>query len=59
MLGPEPPEIVQTLAVPLNSGATKGDFDRTLAVHSTAAEESMLMRAPTRLVSHPRPGARR
>ncbi|HYS11766.1 MAG TPA: glutathione-disulfide reductase, partial [Burkholderiaceae bacterium] len=45
MLGPDAPEIVQSLAVALTCGATKRDFDRTLAVHPTAAEEFMLMRA--------------
>jgi len=48
MLGPDAPEIVQSLAVALTCGATKRDFDRTLAVHPTAAEEFMLMRAPQR-----------
>jgi glutathione reductase (NADPH) len=46
MLGAEAPEIVQSLAVALTCGATKRDFDRTLAVHPTTAEEFMLMRKP-------------
>jgi glutathione reductase (NADPH) len=29
-------------------GATKEDFDRTVAVHPTMAEEMVTMRAPTR-----------
>lgn len=48
MLGADAPEIVQSLAVALTCGATKHDFDRTVAVHPTAAEEFVLMRAPTR-----------
>jgi glutathione reductase (NADPH) len=48
MLGPDAPEIVQSLAVAVTSGATKGDFDRTIALHPTAAEEFMLMRSPVR-----------
>ncbi|MDE2372559.1 MAG: glutathione-disulfide reductase [Burkholderiales bacterium] len=48
MLGPDAPEIVQGLAVAVTCGATKRDFDRTIAVHPTAAEEFMLMREPTR-----------
>ncbi|MEY8879728.1 MAG: FAD-dependent oxidoreductase, partial [Leptothrix sp. (in: b-proteobacteria)] len=48
MLGADAPEIVQSLAVALSCGATKHDFDRTVAVHPTAAEEFVLMRAPTR-----------
>ncbi len=48
MIGTDAPEIVQSLAVALTCGATKRDFDRTLAVHPTAAEEFMLMREPVR-----------
>ncbi|MDP2008109.1 MAG: glutathione-disulfide reductase [Rubrivivax sp.] len=48
MIGADAPEIVQSLAVALTCGATKHDFDRTLAVHPTAAEEFVLMRAPVR-----------
>jgi len=32
----------------LTCGATKHDFDRTVAVHPTAAEEFVLMREPSR-----------
>ncbi|MFO1328073.1 MAG: glutathione-disulfide reductase [Rubrivivax sp.] len=48
MLGTDAPEIVQSLAVALSAGATKRDFDRTLAVHPTAAEEFVLLREPVR-----------
>jgi glutathione reductase (NADPH) len=48
MIGADAPEIVQSLAVALRAGATKADFDRTLALHPTAAEEFMLMREPSR-----------
>jgi glutathione reductase (NADPH) len=48
MLGADAPEIVQSLAVALTCGATKADFDRTIAVHPTAAEEFMLMREVSR-----------
>lgn len=48
MAGNDAPEIVQSLAVGLTAGATKADFDRTLAVHPTAAEEFVLMRQPAR-----------
>jgi len=44
MVGPDAPEIIQGLAVALTAGATKADFDRTLALHPTAAEEFVLMR---------------
>lgn len=46
MLGPDAPEIIQGLAVAITAGATKADFDRTMAMHPTAAEEFMLMRSP-------------
>lgn len=48
MAGADAPEIVQSLAVALTAGATKADFDRTIAVHPTAAEEFVLMREVTR-----------
>ena len=53
MIGTDAPEIVQSLAVALTAGATKADFDRTLAVHPTAAEEFVLMRAPVRRLPGP------
>jgi glutathione reductase (NADPH) len=50
MIGADAPEIVQSLAVALTAGATKAHFDRTIAVHPTAAEEFVLLREPTRQV---------
>lgn len=49
MLGADAPEIVQSLAVALSAGATKAHFDRTIAVHPTAAEEFVLMREVSRV----------
>ncbi|HKY90599.1 MAG TPA: glutathione-disulfide reductase [Nevskiaceae bacterium] len=46
MFGTDAPEIVQSLAVAITMGATKRQFDATMAVHPTAAEEFMLMRTP-------------
>ncbi len=48
MIGVDAPEIIQSLAVAFTCRATKSDFDRTLAVHPTAAEEFVLMREPKR-----------
>jgi glutathione reductase (NADPH) len=48
MSGADAPEIVQSLAVALTAGASKSDFDRTIAMHPTAAEEFVLMREVTR-----------
>jgi glutathione reductase (NADPH) len=39
-------EMIQLAAVSVMMGATKDDFDRTVAVHPTAAEELVTMRAP-------------
>jgi glutathione reductase (NADPH) len=55
MIGADAPEIVQSLAVALSCGASKRDFDRTLAVHPTAAEEFVLMREPVRRHLQPAP----
>ncbi|HEV8015900.1 MAG TPA: glutathione-disulfide reductase [Stellaceae bacterium] len=44
MIGIDAPEIVQSLAVAIICGATKQQFDRTMAVHPTAAEEFVTMR---------------
>jgi glutathione reductase (NADPH) len=44
MLGGEAAEIIQMAAIAVKMGATKADFDRTVAVHPTAAEEFVLMR---------------
>jgi glutathione reductase (NADPH) len=49
MLGDDAPEIVQGLAVAVTAGATKADFDRTIGIHPTAAEEFVTMRTRTRL----------
>lgn len=44
MVGPDVDEIVQGFALALKLGACKRDFDATIAVHPTAAEEVVLMR---------------
>ena len=41
-------EMIQLAAVAIKMGATKGDFDRTVAVHPTMSEEIVLMKTPTR-----------
>ncbi|EJM23898.1 MULTISPECIES: glutathione-disulfide reductase [Pseudomonas] len=46
MVGPDAGEIVQGLAIALKAGATKRDFDDTIGVHPTAAEEFVTMRTP-------------
>jgi glutathione reductase (NADPH) len=44
ILGPDAAEIVQMAAIALKIGATKADFDRTMALHPSAAEELVTMR---------------
>ena len=41
-------ELVQLAAVAVTMGATKLDFDKTIAVHPTISEELVTMRKPTR-----------
>jgi len=48
MVGPHAGEIVQGLAVALRAGATKAQFDATIGIHPTAAEEFVTMREPVR-----------
>jgi len=49
MLGEDAPEIVQGLAIAIQCGATKADFDRTIGIHPTAAEEFVTLRTQTRV----------
>jgi glutathione reductase (NADPH) len=44
MLGPDAGEIIQGLAIALQCGATKAQFDATIGIHPTAAEEFVTMR---------------
>ena len=49
MLGEDAPEIMQGLAIAVVMGATKADFDRTIGIHPTAAEEFVTLRTRTRV----------
>lgn len=46
VLGPEAGEIVQGFAVAIKAGLTKEQFDATVGIHPTAAEELVTMRTP-------------
>lgn len=46
VLGHDAGEIIQMAGIALAMGATKADFDRTVAVHPTASEELVTMRTP-------------
>jgi glutathione reductase (NADPH) len=50
MLGEDAAEIMQGLGIAIAAGATKADFDRTIGIHPTAAEEFVTLRTQTRLV---------
>jgi glutathione reductase (NADPH) len=49
MLGEDAPEILQGLAIAISAGAKKADFDRTIGIHPTAAEEFVTLRTQTRV----------
>ena len=44
MIAPEAPEMMQAAAIAVKAGLTKADFDATVAIHPTMAEELVLMR---------------
>jgi glutathione reductase (NADPH) len=44
MIGPDAPEILQAAAIAVKARLKKADFDRTVALHPTMAEELVLMR---------------
>ena len=48
MVGPDSGEIVQGLAVAMVAGATKAQFDATVGIHPTAAEEFVTLRSVSR-----------
>jgi glutathione reductase (NADPH) len=55
IVGPDAGEIIQALGVAIKMGATKADFDATMAVHPTVGEEFVTMRMMT--ASHVREAA--
>jgi glutathione reductase (NADPH) len=44
MLGPDAGELIQGIAIAVKLGATKAQFDATIGIHPTAAEEFVTMR---------------
>ena len=44
MVGTDAPEIIQGMSIAIRMGATKADFDATVALHPSAAEEFVTMR---------------
>ncbi len=55
LVGPDAGELIQVVGVAIKMGATKADFDATMAVHPTAAEELVTMRE--KAVSYDRAGS--
>ncbi len=49
MLGDDVAEMMQGIGVALTAGATKADFDRTIGIHPTSAEEIVTLRTRTRV----------
>ncbi|MEL6060042.1 MULTISPECIES: glutathione-disulfide reductase [unclassified Methylobacterium] len=52
IVGHDAGEVIQAVGIAVTMGATKADFDRTIAVHPTAAEELVTMRVPE-VTKHP------
>ncbi|XP_042383610.1 glutathione reductase, chloroplastic-like [Zingiber officinale] len=50
MCGDDAPEIIQGIGIAVKAGLTKVDFDFTVGVHPTSAEEFVTMRNPTRKI---------
>lgn len=48
MVGDHAAEIIQGVAIALKTGATKANFDATVGIHPTSAEEFVTLRTPTR-----------
>ena len=46
IVGDEAPEIIQAVATAMTAGASKGDFDRTIGLHPSSAEELCSLRTP-------------
>jgi glutathione reductase (NADPH) len=49
MIGDDAAEMMQAIGVAMTAGATKGDFDRTIGIHPTSAEEWVTLRTRTRV----------
>lgn len=51
MIGPDAPEIIQGIAIAIKNGLTKDQFDSTVAIHPSSAEEFVLMPTPKRTLN--------
>jgi glutathione reductase (NADPH) len=50
MIGDDAAEMMQAIGIAMTAGATKADFDRTVGIHPTSAEEWVTLRTKTRTV---------
>jgi len=57
MLGDDVAEMMQGIGVAMTAGATKADFDRTIGIHPTSAEEFVTLRTRTRVTGEARAAA--
>jgi glutathione reductase (NADPH) len=51
MIGDDAAEMMQAIGVAMTAGATKADFDRTIGIHPTSAEEWVTLRTRTRVAA--------
>ena len=49
MMGDDAAEMMQSIGVAMTAGATKADFDQTIGIHPTSAEEWVTLRTRTRV----------
>ena len=52
ILGDDAPEMLQAVAIAVTAKLTKADFDRTIGIHPTSAEELVTLRTRTRETPH-------
>jgi glutathione reductase (NADPH) len=55
MVGPDAPEVIQGIGIAVKAGLTKADFDATVGIHPTAAEEFVTLREKRVVRGHARP----
>ncbi|MFT8886369.1 MAG: FAD-dependent oxidoreductase, partial [Acetobacter papayae] len=53
ILGDDAPEMLQAVAIAVTAKLKKADFDRTIGIHPTSAEELVTLRTRTRKTPHP------
>jgi glutathione reductase (NADPH) len=58
MVGADAPEIIQGIGIAVKAGLTKAQFDATVGIHPTAAEELVTMRDKTIVAGHGRAHAK-